>query len=175
MRFVAALLILTFCLPASADEFLVWGGDDSYDFSFQGGPFLPFKIAGVIDNVLLMGVTASHPTPVTRIEYGFLQGRSGGVNMYNGFISLRMDFQALKYIDGFLNLGADYYYYRPRGRGWVPPYRSKAGMHMGFGGFAPIAGSLKLRTDFKFNNGPGRSLYVGLGLHYSFGGSNSGN
>lgn len=157
--------------PARGDEFLTWQGSDSYDFSVQGGPFLPFKIAGVIDNLMLSGVTVSHPTPVTRVEYGVLQGRGGGVTMYNGFVSLRMDFQALEYVNGFLSLGGDYYYYRPRGISWVPPYRSKGGAHIGFGGIVDLAGSLKLRTDFKLNNGPGRSLYVGLGLAYEFGGS----
>lgn len=167
---ISLLVLSLWGLRLPADELLVWQDSEKYDFSLHAGPFLPFGIVGVRDNYPFWGMSFSHPTSFTRIEYTLLHGRAKGVKYYNGALSLRFDFQALDYLQGFAKLGADFHYYqRKRTQLREFPFYQSGGMHMGFGGLIPIVEDFFFRSEFKFNFGPGRSLYVGLGFTYAFG------
>lgn len=152
-----------------SSNFVEWNTLDYADFSVTAGRFLPFGIVGVRDNYPMWGLFAAHPSPLGLIEYGFLSARGEGVILYNGSLGLRWDFGIFDVLEGFFSIGGNYFLYqRKRTTRTTFEFQQTGGYYIGWGVFQPISDSLRVRADFKFNSGPGRTLYVGLGLNFRY-------
>jgi hypothetical protein len=153
---------------------VAWDTMDYYDATVTFGRFLPFGIVGVRDNYPMWGVMFSHPSPLGLVEYQFYRAKAEGVTIYSGVFGLRWDFSLYDAIDGFFGIGADAYYYqrKPTSRREFD-FVSSGGTDLKWGAYFPIADALRLRSDFKFNVGPGKTFFVGIGLQYRWGGGQS--
>lgn len=150
-------------------NFIGWNTLDYADVSVSAGRFLPFGIAGVTDNYPMWGIFAAHPSVLGLVEYEFLSARGEGVILYNGTLGLRWDFGIFDALEGFFGFGANYFLYqRKRTTRSTFEFRQTGGYCLKWGVFQPISDALRLRADFKFNSGPGRTLYVGLGLNFRY-------
>lgn len=148
---------------------IIWDSMDYHDVSVTAGVFLPFGIVGVRSNYPMWGALYSHPSVLGQVEYQFYSVRAEGVILYNGGLGLRWDFRLFDALDGFFGVGADVYYYqRKRTSRREFPFNSSGGSDLKWGAYFPLAGNLRFRSDFKFNLGPGKTFYVGLGLQYRF-------
>lgn len=153
---------------------VAWDRMDYYDVSVTFGRFLPFGVVGVRDNYPMWGVMASHPSPLGQVEYQFYSAKAEGVTLYQGTLGLRWDFRLYDAADGFFGIGADAYYYQRK-----PTQRrdfefvSSSGTDVKWGAYFPITDDLRLRSDFKFNMGPGKTFFVGIGFQYQWGGGSA--
>ncbi len=166
-------LILTFLLPC-----FVWaqapeptgdsnkGKQTSYVSAFAGR-FLPYGIFGVRDTYPYWGILYGHTMPIFDPEYSFTSIMAKGVVFYSGAISIAftMDFEGIRFIP---YVGADVHYYHGRTNLRELEFGTSFGSHIGFAPLIEINKQLYIRTDFKMNFGPGRSLNVGSGLTFYF-------
>jgi len=134
------------------------------------GTWLPWGgIRGVIDQYRMWALSYYHPSSIWNLEYQFLNARGLGVTFYSLSAGIRVDIEIEKTLELFLLGGLDYHYYqRAPYFGQEFSYVSSGGIHLGFGGFYAIAERLKLRFELKFLNGPGKSIYVGVGPAFLF-------
>lgn len=135
------------------------------DVSVTVGTFLPWGgIPGVRDQYRMWGFSYFHPSSIWDLEYQFLNARGQGVVYYVASAGVRINFIIEKVLEVFLTGGLDYHFYKRapyQGRSY--DYNQTMGIHLGFGGFFPISEVVKLRGDLKFHNGPGKSIYIGIG------------
>ena len=173
-KFSSALLVglAIFCsTPASAQDGVSYAADESLFFGASVGRLLPFGVVGVRDNYPMWGLWFSHPSEVSQIEYGFLAANTKGVTWYNLSVGLRIDFDVVKAVQGYFTLGANAYYYkRKRTQLRTFDFVPSGGVHLGFGMMQEISNGYFFRADCKFAFGPGKTLYVGLGLMAEFDG-----
>ncbi len=150
---------------------ITWDSMDYYDASLTFGVFLPFGIAGVRSNYPMWGVMFSHPSVLGQVEYQFYSAKAEGVTLYSGVLGLRWDFRLFDAIDGFFGIGADMYYYQRKATQRRQfEFVTSGGTDLKWGAYFPLVGGLRFRSDFKFNMGPGKTFYVGIGLQYRLGG-----
>jgi len=156
--------------PQGNPNGIEWSDHNYMDASLTFGRFLPFGIVGVRSNYPMWGVMFSHGSVLGQVEYQFYSAKAEGVTLYEGAFGLRWDFRLFDAIDGFWGIGVDtYYYQRKRTTSREFAYVTSGGTDLKWGAYFPIVGEFRLRSDFKFNMGPGKSFYVGLGLQYRFG------
>ena len=149
--------------------FIEWNTLDYADVSVSAGRFLPYGVVGVRDNYPMWGLFASHPSPLGLVEYGFLSARGEGVILYNGSLGLRWDFGIFDTLEGFFGFGANaFLYQRKRTTRRTFEFTQTGGYYLGWGVFQPVSDAIRIRADFKFNSGPGRTLYVGLGINFRY-------
>lgn len=149
---------------------VTWDTMDYYDASLTFGVFLPFGIVGVRSNYPMWGAMFSHPSVLGQVEYQFYSAKAEGVTLYSGVLGLRWDFRLFDALDGFFGVGADMYYYQRKATSRRQfEFVSSGGTDLKWGVYFPIVGDLKFRSDFKFNMGPGKTFYVGIGFQQRFG------
>ena len=154
--------------PAS-NNFITWNNMDYADVSVTLGRFLPFGVVGVRDNYPMWGLNFAHPTVLGSLEWDFYSLRGEGVILYNGGLGLRWDFGVFNAIDGFFGFAANVFHYkRLRTTRRTFPFYTSGGWALKWGVFQPITDDFRLRADFKFNSGPGRTLYTGIGFNVKF-------
>lgn len=172
LAFVFCLLLGFFGASAKAQEGVDFTTEDGVFFGGGVGTILPFGIKGVRDNYSAWSMWFSHPTEVSQVEYTFVHANGNGVKWYNLAIGLRIDFEVLKAVRGYFTLGADgYYYQRKRTTLREFEFAPSGGMHLGFGVMQEVLPEFFLRADFKFGFSPGKTLYVGVGTVWEFGGA----
>lgn len=169
-----------FSVQSEALDGLVYKNPGTWDVSVTAGKLLPYDIVGVRDTYPGWGIAFSHPHFVSQMEYQFLVFKGNQVTYYNANASLRIDYQLYETLDGFFSVGFDGHYYQRKPNRTTSEFDFKytSGFHTGFGFLWPLGPKLNLRADFRFGFGPGRNLYTGLGLQYTFddirgGGTNS--
>lgn len=173
------ILIITLGFSSShAASFLdgvLYHPDEKWQMGFLVGTFLPRSISyGVQDQLGFTGMYFSHPTRLTNIEYIYMEGRDSAVHYMNAAIRFRIDFNYYKVFKGYMTLGGDIHRYkRAPTEIYVYDYINKTGIHGGFGFIGDLVGPWSLRSDVKFNIGPGKSLFVGVGLNYDFNSSSN--
>lgn len=136
------------------------------EVSLTGGAFMPWgNIPGVKDTYSMWGFSYYHPSSIWNMEYQYHGARGQGVIYHVISAGIRVDFIIEQMLEVFLTGGLDLHYYKraPSEFGDRYNYNSTAGIHLGFGGFFAITDRFKLRSELKFHNGPGKSIYVGLG------------
>lgn len=149
---------------------VTWDTMDYYDASLTFGVFLPFGITGVRSNYPMWGAMFAHPSVLGQVEYQFYSAKAEGVTLYSGTLGLRWDFRLFDAIDGFFGVGADMYYYQRKAtRRRQFEFVTSGGTDLKWGVYFPITGGLSFRSDFKFNMGPGKTFYVGVGFQQRFG------
>lgn len=149
---------------------VTWDSMDYYDASLTFGVFLPFGIAGVRSNYPMWGAMFAHPSVLGQVEYQFYSAKAEGVTLYSGVLGLRWDFRLFDALDGFFGVGADVYYYQRKNTSRREfEFTTSGGSDLKWGVYFPLVGDLKIRSDFKFNMGPGKTFYVGVGLQSRFG------
>lgn len=154
-----------------AQENVRYPDNKSYYFGAGLGPFLPFKVAGVVDTYPAWGLWFSHPSEISQVEYSFFSVNAKGVTYYNVSIGLRIDYEVAMAVQAYFTLGLDgNYYNRKETEEGTLDFLFKGGSHVGFGVLQKLAVDLFLRGDCKLNLSPGKSLYIGLGLMWEFGG-----
>ncbi|MBK7844423.1 MAG: hypothetical protein IPJ71_12110 [Bdellovibrionales bacterium] len=155
-----------------AQENVRYPDNKSYYVGAGLGPFLPFKVAGVADTYPAWGVWFSHPSEISQVEYSIFSVNAKGVTFYNFAIGLRIDYEVAMAVQAYFTLGLDgNYYKRKESEGQEFDFVFKGGSHVGFGVLQKLAVDLFLRGDCKLNLSPGKSLYIGIGLMWEFGGS----
>lgn len=154
-----------------AQENVRYPDNKSYYFGAGLGPLLPFKVAGVVDTYPAWGLWFSHPSEISQVEYSFFSVNAKGVTYYNFSIGLRIDYEVAMAVQAYFTLGLDgNYYKRKESEEGEFDFSFKGGSHVGFGVLQKLAVDLFLRGDCKLNLSPGKSLYIGLGLMWEFGG-----
>lgn len=154
-----------------AQENVRYPDNKSYYVGAGLGPFLPFKVAGVVDTYPAWGIWFSHPSEVSQVEYSIFSVNAKGVTFYNFSIGLRIDYEVAMAVQAYFTLGLDgNYYKRKESEEGEFDFSFKGGSHVGFGVLQKLAVDLFLRGDCKLNLSPGKSLYIGLGLMWEFGG-----
>lgn len=139
-------------MAATAGTFLPWGG-----------------LRGVRDQYRMWGLTYFQPTDIWDLEYQFLTARGHGVVYHTVSAGLRVDFVIEKVLEVFLLCGLDYHrYQRAPYRGQTYDFVNTGGIHLGFGGFFSLFDRLRLRGELKFHNGPGKTIYIGVGPSFIF-------
>lgn len=155
-----------------AQENVRYPDNKSYYFGAGLGPFLPFKVAGVADTYPAWGVWFSHPSEISQVEYSIFSINAKGVTFYNFSIGLRIDYEVAMAVQAYFTLGLDgNYYKRKETEDQEFDFAFKGGSHVGFGVLQKLAVDLFLRGDCKLNLSPGKSLYIGIGFMWEFGGS----
>jgi hypothetical protein len=143
---------------------------DKNEFSLSAGTLLPWGgIPGVKETYAMWGASFFHPSSIWDLEYQFLTARGKGVIYNSVSAGFRFDFTIEKTLEVFLLGGIDFHHYQRASRinelGDEINYdfNQTFGIHLGFGGFFAISEIVKLRSELKFHQGPGKSIYVGLG------------
>ncbi|MBK9039976.1 MAG: hypothetical protein IPL83_12570 [Bdellovibrionales bacterium] len=166
-----AFLFLDF-QSSLAQENVRYPDNKSYYIGAGLGPLLPFKVAGVVDTYPAWGLWFSHPSEVSQVEYSIFSVNAKGVTFYNFSVGLRIDYEVAMAVQAYFTLGLDgNYYKRKESEEGEFDFAFKGGSHVGFGVLQKLAVDLFLRGDCKLNLSPGKSLYIGLGLMWEFGGS----
>lgn len=168
------LLLLTLLFPAFAsaqEPGEAQGTDDKtkltrYVDAF-GGRLLPYGIYGVRDTYPYWGIRFGHAWPVFDPEWTFISVMAKGVSFYSASMSITfpVEWEGAKFIP-FVGVDAHYYHGRTNLR--ELDYRLAFGSHVGISPLVEINKRLFIRTDFRMNFGPGRSLHVGAGFSYYF-------
>lgn len=162
-------LCIFICNTTLAQQGIYYKEAKNFDASVTTGYFLPYGIVGVKDTYPFWGFSLGFPTLLSQVEFMALHGRSKQVIFYKTSLGYRIDFAVYDAINGFITLGYEASTYKRKpSQTKSYDFNTESGLFTGFGGFIPLAGPLSLRSDFKFNFNPGRSLYVGLGFHYIF-------
>lgn len=143
---------------------------EKWEMGFLVGTFLPRNVSfGVQEKLGFSGVYISHPTRLADIEYIYMGGRGDDVDYINAAIRMRIDFQYYGIFNGYMTVGADLHRYkRAPTEVYEFDYINKTGISAGFGFTGQVAGPWHFRSDVKYNIGPGKSLFVGVGLSYNF-------
>lgn len=169
-RGLAGFLIFIWNHHSLAQEGVVYTDHQTYYLGAHMGSLLPFKIVGMQDTYPAWGMWLSHPSEITQVEYGLLLVNAKGVHFYNGSISLRIDYELAKTLEAYFTLGLDANYFKLKDTSTRTfDFKFSGGSHGGFGALQRIARDLCLRADFKFGFGPGKTLYVGLGILWEIG------
>ncbi len=168
MKALCIVLLFTFSFAANADLERVQ--NDSHEVNLTVGTFLPWGgVPGVKDQYRMWGVNYYLPTSVWNLEFQFLTARGMGAVYHVGSIGTRLDYLIEKTLEVFLLGGLDFHSYKgasTQRRSY--DYNQTFGFHLGFGGFFSITERLKLRGELKFHNGPGKTIYVGIGPSFLF-------
>ncbi|MDC0980477.1 hypothetical protein OAQ84_01940, partial [Bdellovibrionales bacterium] len=132
------------------------------------GPFLPNKNPGVQEMLSFWGLSISKDISVFRPELTLLQGHGKGHDYYIGMFSFRNNLPIYG-VQVFWTWGLQGSYYTE-----FPEVTSstdfvfQSGVHGSLGLIWPITEKFRLRSDMIFFMGPGRALYVGLGIGRNF-------
>lgn len=132
-----------------------------------GGRLLPYGIYGVRDSYPYWGFRFGHTWPVFDPEWTFVSVMAKGVSFYSGSMSITfpIEWEGIRFIPF---VGADAHYYHGKTNLRELPYELAFGSHVGFSPLVEINKRVFIRTDFKMNFGPGRSLLVGAGFSFYF-------
>ncbi len=170
IRIFTLLFILLAAPRAHCVEDVLFYPQKAWEVGLTMGKFLPKGVSsGVKEMLTFTGIHASFPTKLTHFEFMYISGRGGDVDYMNASIGMRIDFEAYDVVNGFMTLGMDYHRYkRAPTQVFTFDYTAKSGIHGGFGFTSQISGPLFIRSDIKLNIGPGKSLYIGVGLTYHF-------
>ena len=169
-----SLAILVFgMLRINAQETTVNAADvyeepQGWQVGVSTGPFLPNNIARVKEILPFWGLSISSDLSVFRPEFTLLQGHGKGHDYYLGMFSFRNELPLYGF-QFFWAWGIQVSYYTQLLYGVLPTdFVSNGGIHGTVGAMWPINDKLRLRSDMMFFVGPGKALYVGLGLQRSF-------
>lgn len=150
----------------SAEE--VYKEPPGWQVGVSTGPFLPNKIARVKEILPFWGLSISTDLSVFRPEFTLLQGHGKGHDWYMGMFSFRNELPMYG-MQFFWSWGFQVSYYTQLLYNVLPTdFVTNGGLHGGVGAMWPITDKLRFRADTIFFFGPGKALYVGLGLQRSF-------
>ncbi|MFK8138919.1 MAG: hypothetical protein AB8E15_11200 [Bdellovibrionales bacterium] len=162
-RIIFSILILlsTFSLRSQEEDNSI-----RPEFGIIPGTFLPFGIVGVRDQYPMVAMYYSNKAfTAPKWELGLFATNSKGVNFYSGSLSYKIDLNFYDALEMFINFGVDAHYYRRKATVSTEfDFFATGGAHIGFGTYHEWSKNLYLRSDFKFNFGPGKNFFAGLGL-----------
>lgn len=141
---------------------------EGWQMGVSTGPFLPNKISRVKEILPFWGISVSKDISVFRPEFTLLQGHGKGHDWYSAMFSFRNELP-LYGLEFFWSWGVQLSYYTELLYDVLPTdFVSQGGLHGSIGGMWPVNESWRFRSDIVFFMGPGKALYVGLGLQKSF-------
>ncbi len=160
---IALMLGMLLASPARAN--FVFKNAELDEVGITVGTWLPWGgLPGVRDQYRMWGISYFHPSSIWNLEYQFMSARGYGVTAYNFSAGLKIDIVIEQTLELFLLGGLDYFYYQRAPNSWQSfGYVHTGGIHMGFGGFFAFSEHVKLRSELKFFNGPGKTIYLGVG------------
>lgn len=169
MRMILIAIIALGAAPSFA-QVEGQGGESpsrSHSLHLHAGRLLPFGIFGVRSIYPYWGLRFAHPWAGQDWEWSTTFTQAHDVKFYGGSLSLAFPTQ----LEGFQfvpTIGVALSYYSGRTNLRRLPFALVAGVNFGFSPILPITDQLAVRTDFMFGFNPGRTLYVGSGLQFSF-------
>lgn len=136
------------------------GAAPSSEYALSGGALVPSKVPGVREVLPVWDLRASFRTRRGVFEGDFAAASASGVTYYATGLNYRYDLKN-DVIPAFVLLGAHADSYRGENQSEM---KFSGGWNFGGGIFAPLAGPLWLRSDFRYRFGPGQSLLVLVGF-----------
>lgn len=130
------------------------------------GTFLPFGVTGVRDKYPMIGFYYSNEAfTAPKYEIGLFAANANEVTFYTASLSYKIDVQMYDTLEAFINFGLDAHYYKRKPGVFTEyPFEGSGGAHFGFGTYHELSRNLLFRADFKFNFGPGKTFFAGIGL-----------
>ena len=143
---------------------------NSFELGADLGTLLPQGIRGLNDNYPVAGLWFTQPTAYGGVEYSLHSSKAKGVSLYDGSVSLRVDFSVFDIVEGFMKLGFHGVQYETENIvGKDPSWTNTFGSHIGFGSYLQFGGPILGRVDFKFGFGPGNTMILTAGIVYRWG------
>lgn len=130
------------------------------------GTLLPFGVVGVRDKYPMLGFYYSNKAfTAPKYEIGLFSANANQVTFYTASLSYKIDVNMYDALQAFVNFGLDAHYYKRKpGTFTEYPFVATGGAHLGFGTYHELTKDLLIRADFKFNFGPGKTFFAGIGL-----------
>lgn len=136
------------------------------EFVLVAGSFLPYGVVGVRDKYPMVGFYYSNKAfTAPKWELGMFSAKANNVTFYTGSLSYKIDVNMYDTLEAFINFGVDYHYYKRKPGVFTEyPFTGAGGAHFGFGTYHALSRNTLIRADFKFNFGPGKTFFAGIGL-----------
>lgn len=166
MRVWLTFLILVSLLPtfarAQTEE-----NEGTRRFNIHTGRMLPFRIDGVTEIYPYWGARYGYSMWGQNFEWNSKLAVGRGIKLYNTSLALAFDVD-IEGLPMIVSVGADLFYYKGSTETQNLRYRTTSGAHIGLSPLIPIVDNIAIRADLDWGFGPGRTLFVGGGIQFSF-------